>query len=184
MHKPKPISDVRVARNEVRDRGFVDPTTIDSRHERFATGRVGATAITCSHAVPIVRARTAAGCGSSSHAIDANVGEDAPRDAPVSIEQCEMLFEQAVDRTCTTAADCELVVHPLTDCCGSVEIGASIAGDSATRAAETKYEACWLPICGGRGCFSNTQAEDGRVPSPGQMFVAICSSGRCTSTVQ
>jgi hypothetical protein len=120
----------------------------------------------------VLAATLLAGCGSSSHGVD----------AMVTPQQCEATFAGAVDLACTTPADCALLTHP--DCCGDVEIGVASSGLAAAMSAETTYATCENASCGARGCFHATQAQDGKVPMAGQSIVATCASLTCSSTVQ
>lgn len=101
-------------------------------------------------------------------------------DAQGTTIMCEAKFDQAVNRTCATAGDCVLLMHP--DCCGPVMIG--VNATAQTQPAETQYETCMNSVCGARGCQHALMAEDGRVPSAGQSIVATCIGMVCSSTVQ
>jgi len=113
------------------------------------------------------------GCGSSL---------SKPIDAHVDPAMCEANFEAAVQRQCVAPADCVELLHP--DCCGDVEIAVAASDQAAAQTAEGTYQTCENASCGPRGCFHALQAEDGKVPMSGQMIVAVCVAGACTTTVQ
>jgi len=99
-----------------------------------------------------------------------------------SLAACLAEVDTAIDRTCTTSADCVLLAHE--DCCGSTELGIAVTSRGAAEVAEAHYDACLVQTCGARGCASATRAEDGQVPSGTQMIVAVCVANACTSVVQ
>ena len=105
-----------------------------------------------------------------------------PQDAMPTPEQCEATFDMSFGRTCSVASDCVLMAH--SDCCHEIEIGVSRADLSAAMAAQTRFDACIAAACGARGCGGITTAEDGQAPQSGQMIVATCVAGACSSTVQ
>jgi len=103
-------------------------------------------------------------------------------DAHVDPTTCEANFEGAVMRQCVAPADCVELIHP--DCCGDVEIAVAASDQAAAQTAEGTYQTCIDASCGARGCAHALQAEDGKVPMTGQMIVAVCVNGACTTTVQ
>lgn len=93
---------------------------------------------------------------------------------------CEAAYQAAVDRSCLVPTDCTLVNH--NDCCGTVKVGVRAGTQAAAMSAEATYLACFS--CGARGCFHADRAEDGKTPDAGQVLIATCMMGRCTSVVQ
>src|SRR5215471_8778526 len=91
------------------------------------------------------------------------------------------MFESAIVKTCTTAADCELVRH--FDCCGNIVTAIRSGTDATFATAEQAFNSC-VPGCNVRGCFHADMAEDlGTITSSTQSFAAQCQAGRCTSVV-
>jgi hypothetical protein len=113
-----------------------------------------------------------AACGSSS---DRDI--DAP---PVDDAVCKANLESALDRTCTTPADCVLVESA--DCCGPVMLAIHTGTDAQFPASEHDYEVCLA--CPPLGCNHAPQDEAGHTPQGGQAIVADCVSSRCVAVVQ
>jgi len=101
-------------------------------------------------------------------------------DAKTDPAVCKANREAAIDRSCTTSADCVLVASA--DCCGAIDIAVHAGTQSAYPAVEQTYEACLA--CPPLGCQHADQAEDGTTPQQGQSIVATCTAGRCTTVVQ
>lgn len=101
-------------------------------------------------------------------------------DAKTDPAVCKANREAAIDRSCTTAADCVVVASA--DCCGTIDIAVHAGTQSTYPAVEQTYEACLA--CPPLGCQHADQAEDGTTPQQGQSIVATCTAGRCTSVVQ
>jgi hypothetical protein len=125
------------------------------------------------------------GCGDDGGAPSADGGGtpsvDAGADPQVQTFTCSAgaVTFPPLDKSCTTASDCILVIHQ-TDCCGNaaaVAIGAS--GGEAFWAAEAQC-AAMFPAC---GCaMGPLSTEDGLMVATGAQLVdGVCVDNRCLS---
>jgi hypothetical protein len=94
---------------------------------------------------------------------------------------CNSAFTHALNKDCTSDADCLLVDHD--DCCGTIRIAIRKGTDAAFTAAEAAFHGC-APACSSHSCFHPTEAEDLNVVSKvGQAIFARCDSRRCKGVV-